>query len=342
MQSQAYNILNLGQNNFFEGDTSLWAGAGMWNLPFDQMCVCVCRYIYIYTHTHYMILFLDRPPPGIPLYFGLYFVFCAVLVLFGLSTHAMHILTLYSLPIAYLRHICNLHLALIQPADCPLQQFHTILVLTISILSFTLTVTVFYCLLLPICHIFIPAPYILSYTILCLYTVIYTIYILFVCYLCAIYAPVTYNIYIYIYIYIIYIYILYVYIYIYTLTIYIISICIIYILPIDAHTYLYPPLTIYISTYIITNPHPPAGGEGDHMYSHTPLLTYMYIQHCLVLMPHTSNLILHRETRWKQMFVGLSTMYNSLVGNGVLFVWKLVVYDMPSSNQTWQWKITNS
>ena len=35
MQSQAYNILNLGQNNFFEGDTYLWAGAGMWNLPFD-------------------------------------------------------------------------------------------------------------------------------------------------------------------------------------------------------------------------------------------------------------------------------------------------------------------
>ena len=28
-----YNILNLG---FFEGDTYLWAGAGMWNLPFDQ------------------------------------------------------------------------------------------------------------------------------------------------------------------------------------------------------------------------------------------------------------------------------------------------------------------
>ena len=333
MQSQAYNILNLGQNNFFEGDTSLWAGAGMWNLPFDQMCVC--RYIYIHTYTLYDPVSRPPTPRDTPLLWTL---------LFGLSTHAMHILTLYSLPIAYLRHICNLHLALTQPADCPLQQFHTILVLTISILSFTLTVTVFYCLLLPICHIFIPAPYILSYTILCLYTVIYTIYILFVCYLCAIYAPVTYNIYIYIYILYIYIYIytVCICIYIYTLTIYIISICIIYILPIDAHTYLYPPLTIYISTYIITNPHPPAGGEGDHMYSHTPLLTYMYIQHCLVLMPHTSNLILHGETRWKQMFVGLSTMYNSLVGNGVLFVWKLVVNDMPSSNQTWQWKITNS
>ena len=35
MQSQPYNILNLGQNIFFEGDTYLWAGAGMWNLPFD-------------------------------------------------------------------------------------------------------------------------------------------------------------------------------------------------------------------------------------------------------------------------------------------------------------------
>ena len=35
MQSQPYNILNLGQNNFFEGDTYLWAGAGMWNLPFE-------------------------------------------------------------------------------------------------------------------------------------------------------------------------------------------------------------------------------------------------------------------------------------------------------------------
>ena len=32
MQSQPYNILNLGQNIFFEGDTYLWAGAGMWNL----------------------------------------------------------------------------------------------------------------------------------------------------------------------------------------------------------------------------------------------------------------------------------------------------------------------
>ena len=38
MQSQAYNILNLGQNNFFEGDTYLWAGAGMWNLPFEIWC----------------------------------------------------------------------------------------------------------------------------------------------------------------------------------------------------------------------------------------------------------------------------------------------------------------
>ena len=36
MQSQPYNILNLGQNIFFEGDTYLWAGAGVWNLPFDQ------------------------------------------------------------------------------------------------------------------------------------------------------------------------------------------------------------------------------------------------------------------------------------------------------------------
>ena len=35
MQPQPYNILNLGQNNFFEGDTYLWAGAGMWNLTFD-------------------------------------------------------------------------------------------------------------------------------------------------------------------------------------------------------------------------------------------------------------------------------------------------------------------
>ena len=35
MQSQPYNILNLGQNIFFEGDTHLWAGAGMWNLPFE-------------------------------------------------------------------------------------------------------------------------------------------------------------------------------------------------------------------------------------------------------------------------------------------------------------------
>ena len=35
MQSQPYNILNLGQNIFFEGDTYLWAGAGVWNLPFD-------------------------------------------------------------------------------------------------------------------------------------------------------------------------------------------------------------------------------------------------------------------------------------------------------------------
>ena len=37
MQSQAYNILNLGQKNFFEGDTYLWAGAGMWNLPFEYI-----------------------------------------------------------------------------------------------------------------------------------------------------------------------------------------------------------------------------------------------------------------------------------------------------------------
>ena len=34
-QPQPYNILNLGQNNFFEGDAYLWAGAGMWNLTFD-------------------------------------------------------------------------------------------------------------------------------------------------------------------------------------------------------------------------------------------------------------------------------------------------------------------
>ena len=30
-----YNILNLGQNIFFEGDTYLWAGAGMWKVTFD-------------------------------------------------------------------------------------------------------------------------------------------------------------------------------------------------------------------------------------------------------------------------------------------------------------------
>ena len=35
VQSQPYNILNLGQNNCFEGDTYLWAGAGMWKVTFD-------------------------------------------------------------------------------------------------------------------------------------------------------------------------------------------------------------------------------------------------------------------------------------------------------------------
>ena len=35
MQSQPCNILDLGKSNFFEGDTYLWAGAGMWNLTFD-------------------------------------------------------------------------------------------------------------------------------------------------------------------------------------------------------------------------------------------------------------------------------------------------------------------
>ena len=35
MQSQPYNILNLGQNIFFEGDTYLWAGAGMSKVTFD-------------------------------------------------------------------------------------------------------------------------------------------------------------------------------------------------------------------------------------------------------------------------------------------------------------------
>ena len=35
MQSQPYNILDLGKSNFFEGDTYLWAGAGMWNLTFE-------------------------------------------------------------------------------------------------------------------------------------------------------------------------------------------------------------------------------------------------------------------------------------------------------------------
>ena len=32
MQSQPCNILDLGKSIFFEGDTYLWAGAGMWNL----------------------------------------------------------------------------------------------------------------------------------------------------------------------------------------------------------------------------------------------------------------------------------------------------------------------
>ena len=243
---------------------------------------CVCVSIYIYIHTHYMILFLDRPPPGIPLYFGLYFVFCAVLVLFGLSTHAMHILTLYSLPIAYLRHICNLHLALIQPADCPLQQFHTILVLTISILFFTLTVKVFYCLLLPICHIFIPAPYILSYTILCLHTVIYTIYILFVCYLCAIYAPVTYNIYIYIRIYIyIHIYIYILCIYIYTVYIYAHNLYNIYMYYLYT-TYRCPYISIssfdYIHIPIYYHQPPPTrrGGRGSHVLTYPFTDIYVY------------------------------------------------------------------
>ena len=35
MQSQPCNILDLGKSNFFEGDTYLWAGAGMWNLTFE-------------------------------------------------------------------------------------------------------------------------------------------------------------------------------------------------------------------------------------------------------------------------------------------------------------------
>ena len=35
MQSQPCNILDLGKTNFFEGDTYLWAGAGMWNLTFE-------------------------------------------------------------------------------------------------------------------------------------------------------------------------------------------------------------------------------------------------------------------------------------------------------------------
>ena len=49
MQSQAYNILNLGQNNFFEGDTYLWAGAGMWNLPFEiNMLMIFPGMLYLY------------------------------------------------------------------------------------------------------------------------------------------------------------------------------------------------------------------------------------------------------------------------------------------------------
>ena len=37
MQSQPCNILDLGKSNFFEGDTYLWAGAGMWNLTFEYI-----------------------------------------------------------------------------------------------------------------------------------------------------------------------------------------------------------------------------------------------------------------------------------------------------------------
>ena len=40
MQSQPCNILDLGKSNFFEGDTYLWAGAGMWNLTFEKVSVC--------------------------------------------------------------------------------------------------------------------------------------------------------------------------------------------------------------------------------------------------------------------------------------------------------------
>ena len=38
MQSQPCNILDLGKSIFFEGDTYLWAGAGMWNLTLYSQC----------------------------------------------------------------------------------------------------------------------------------------------------------------------------------------------------------------------------------------------------------------------------------------------------------------
>ena len=127
------------------------------------------------------------------------------------------------------------------------------------------------------------------------------------------------TIYIYVYIYIhIYILCIYIYcIYIYAHNLYNIYMYYLYT------TYRCPYISISSFDYIhipiyYHQPPPTRGGEGDHMYSHTPLLTYMYIQHCLVLMRHTSKN--QMETRWKQMFVDLSTIYNSLVGNGVLFV----------------------
>ena len=46
MQSQPCNILDLGKSNFFEGDTYLWAGAGMWNLTLDIYGIYIL-YIYI-------------------------------------------------------------------------------------------------------------------------------------------------------------------------------------------------------------------------------------------------------------------------------------------------------
>ena len=63
------------------------------------MCICICIYVYMcmYAWMYVCLCIITSPPKwlgrqGIPLYL----VFCVVLVLLGLSTHIMHILTVYA------------------------------------------------------------------------------------------------------------------------------------------------------------------------------------------------------------------------------------------------------